>query len=330
MKIQFHKFDLYVEQFELVENRFRLLFDNPDEFFRILEAGARYTHIQRLDEKMELARSNFFSLELLQALISGGFSYKTGPINYIWTHLKSADIVVNSYGDTRNSFVDHSILMTVLKNHLDLDTFQNLLRPPSELLPRYRNAIVAVDVVNSLGDENRGTGFIVLWGGQQLVITCRHNVDINEGIELQRLTTAAGTTLRYGAPRFYEEVDLCTFLLEEEVDGPVFRLSDMVEMFDDVFTLGYPHVPGANSDVLGHRGEFNGSADMFLDGNSLLIISNLISPGSSGCPVLLSNGLCVGMSIRWLEGRYGDEGQERARFSAALPGRHIISLLEEP
>ena len=329
MKIQFHQYDLYIEQFELVESRFRLLFDDPEEFFRILEAGARFTHIPRVDEKIVLARQNFFSLELLQALISGGASYKTGPVNYIWKHLKEAQIFLDSYGSQPNAFVDHSIVSAALRIHLDFDTFQNILRPPSELSSRYRNAIVAVDVKNSTGDDNRGTGFIIAWEGQQFVLTCKHNVDSDDGIELQSLTTAAGTLLSYSTPRFFGDVDLCAYVLDEPVNGPVFRLSDMVQMFDEVFTLGYPHVPGAHANVLGHKGEMNGNADMFLSGSSLMIISNLISPGSSGCPVLLSSGHCVGMSIRWLEGKYGAEGEERARFSAALPGSLLISLLSQ-
>jgi Trypsin-like peptidase domain len=329
VKIQFHEDDVYIKQFELVESRFHLLFLEPDEFFRVLGEGARFANIVHIDEKIALARQNFFSLELFEALICGGSSYKTGPINYIWRHLKEAQIFLDSLGSRQGIFVDHTLNIAALKIHLNLDTFQNILRPPSTLASRYRNAIVAVDVRNSDGDNNRGTGFIVAWGGQQFVLTCKHNVDEETGIALQSLTTAAGTVLNHGTPRFFGKVDLCAYTLDQPVDGPVFRLSDMVEMFDDVYTLGYPRVPGAHSDVLGHKGELNGNADMFLDGSSLMIISNLISPGSSGCPVLLSSGLCVGMSIRWLEGRYGADGDERARFSAALPSSLLISLLSQ-
>jgi hypothetical protein len=329
MKIQFHQYDVYFEQFELIERRFRLLFDNPEEFYRILEAGMRFTNVQHIDNKIALVRQNFFSLELLQALICGGASYKTGPVNYIWKHMKEAQIFLDSLGSTPSAFIDHSLVTAALRVHLDCDTFQNILRPPSSLAARYQNAIVAVDVLNRDGDPNRGTGFVIAWENQQFVLTCKHNVDHDLGITLQSMTTASSTALCIGAPQFFGDVDICAFPLEQHVDGPVFRLSDMVEMFDDVYTLGYPHVPGARSEVLGHRGEVNGNADMFLSGSSLMIISNLISPGSSGCPVLLSNGFCVGMSVRWLEGRYGADGDERARFSAALPGGLLISLLSQ-
>lgn len=329
MKIPLHENSIYIDQFDLLERRFRLLFNDPEEFYRILMAGARFTRVRNIDEKINLVRSNYFSLEMLQALISGGQSYKTGPVNYIWKNLKESHIFLDSFGSMPGAFVDHSLVVAALKLHLDCDTFQNLLRPPSSLASRYRNAIVAVDVTNRDGDLNRGTGFVIAWSGRQFVMTCKHNIDQASGITLNSMTTAAATPLRIGTPRFFGDADICVFELLEQVDGPVFRLSDMAEMFDDVYTLGYPHVPGAQSDVLGHRGEVNGYADMFLSGSSLMIISNLISPGSSGCPVLLSNGFCVGISVRWLEGRYGPDGDERARFSAAIPGGLLVSLLSE-
>ena len=330
MKIHLHEYEPYIAQFALLEERFLLLFNNPDEFYRLLEAGAQFTRIANIELKLALVRSNFFSLELLQALISGGVSYKTGPINYIWRQLKNAQIMLDSFGNSDNAYIDHSIVLPALLNHLCNDTFQNIMRPPSALVSRYRNAIVAIDVKNSEGIESRGTGFIIRSpaSDQNLLITCRHNVDPNDGLELLNLTTSAGTVLTHGNPQFFGDVDLCVYPLTSPIDGPVFRLSDMVEIFDEVYTFGYPLVPGAHPDILGHRGELNGKANMFIGGSPLLIISNLISPGSSGGPVLDSSGHCIGMSIRWLEAKFGLDGDERARFSAAIPGHVLISLLE--
>jgi hypothetical protein len=45
-----------------------------------------------------------------------------------------------------------------------------------------------------------------------------------------------------------------------------------------VYTLGYPMVPCAQADLVGHRGEVN--APPFLGGSDILLISNLVSAGT--------------------------------------------------
>ena len=101
---------------------------------------------------------------------------------------------------------------------------------------------------------------------------------------------------------------------------------DRAEVFDDVYTLGFPKVPGSQSILLGHRGEVNAITDHYLQRCRLLVISNLVSPGSSGGPVLDRYGRCVGMTVDWLEGEWAGE---KARFSAALPAREIMETLRE-
>ena len=96
-------------------------------------------------------------------------------------------------------------------------------------------------------------------------------------------------------------------------------------MFDEVYTLGYPNVPGAMPVLMGHRGEVNAVADLYLQKSPAIIISNLVAPGSSGCPVITADGRCVGMTISWLEGEA--DGGARTRFSAALPAASILEAM---
>lgn len=62
-----------------------------------------------------------------------------------------------------------------------------------------------------------------------------------------------------------------------------------------------------------------------MEKDEVLIISNLVAPGSSGGPVLDRAGRCVGMTIQWLEGEY--EGAGYSKFSAAMPKSVIVAEL---
>ena len=74
----------------------------------------------------------------------------------------------------------------------------------------------------------------------------------------------------------------------------------------------------------------NGRANLYVEKCPALIISNLVSPGNSGGPVLTRDGHCVGMTINWLEGEHLEGGKiERMRFAAALPAQLLREAIVE-
>jgi len=319
MRLNLHEHAAYRDQFALVEERLNLLFDDEPAFSRVLSAGLSFMYAANAEAKLSLLKSNFFSEELLQAMICGGESYKTGPIDYIWRRLVGRQIVIRATGHMPGAFVDHSLVLPLLLEYLRSHTLPNIFIPPSAFVSRYRDALVAVDVRTAKGVLSRGSGFFAVPapGAAPKLYTCRHNVDPGAGIDLVAVTTAAGTKLRFGPPALHSSEDIAVIPVEGlREHEPLFRFRDETEMFDDVYTLGYPMVPCAQTDVIGHRGEINGTAQLFIGGSDILIISNLVSPGNSGGPVLDRDGFCVGMSTKWLEGEWDGE---RARFSAAIP-----------
>lgn len=303
----------------MVEERFRLFFERPDKFRETVAAGLKYMNAQHAEEKLALLNSNMFSEELLQAMVCGGRSYKMGPISFIWRRLAERDLVVRATGHLPGALADHNIVIPLLLEHLNSGTLPNIFAPPSALLHRYRNAIIAVDVRTASGALSRGSGFVAVpaAGAEPLLYTCRHNVDPDCDIELLSLTGADGGTVEFDAPRCHPTEDIAVIPLRGAApDEPLFRFRDETNVFDEVYTLGFPLVPCAQAGVVGHRGEVNGFATLYLGGSEVLLISNLVSPGNSGGPVVDCDGFVVGMSIKWLEGEWDGE---RARFSAALP-----------
>lgn len=310
------------EYAERAAHWFNVRFENQDAFEARLRAGLKFSGGDQYDEnKVGLTRHlGMFSLELFQAMICGGESYKPMLVAILWDRLLEAGVVMKAVASMKGiPFADHQINQGLLLWHLRDRTFANLFASPARLPERYAGAVAAVDVLIK-GDQSRGTGFVVQEDYRQFFVTCKHNVDPADGIALEAVTSVAGDVLQLGDMVLSGRYDIAVARLTRRIDGPCFVLSDAVEVFDEMFTLGYPMVPRAESVLLGHRGEMNGRANLYMERCPALLISNLVSPGSSGGPVLTRDGHCVGMTIRWLEGEWGEkEKLEKMRFSAALP-----------
>lgn len=326
--------DAVVEYAKVAQERFLARLHDQDAFEARLRAGMRFggpddPHEQN---KIELTRSlGLFSYELFQAMICGGESYKPLLVSIMWDRLVDAGVLLHSVPATRGSvpFATHQINQRKLYEHLQHGTFLNLFASASRLPETYAGAVVAIDVLKG-GERWRGTGFIVLQDDEQHLLTCRHNVDPDEGIAIESITSRSGAAPQIGKFALSDRYDIGVARLNTPIATACFSLSDRVEVFDEVFTLGFPRVPRAEPLLLGHRGEMNGRANLYVEKCPVLIISNLVSPGNSGGPVLTRDGYCVGMTINWLEGEHleGDK-IERMRFAAALPAQVLRQAIVE-
>lgn len=284
---------------------FRLLADDPEDGLSVIEIALQRRGASRIPEKIALVRTGIFSEELLQALIAGSDDMPPQPALVIWQRLVELRLAVRLFDATVvAAFADHYLDLPRIRRYIDEETFENLFLAPSNLVDRYREAVVAIDVRTSADDISRGSGFLVYHHGTEAMVTCRHNVDPDAGLVIEQIRSAAGTPIETGPLLVSDSHDVALALVTKRGSGSLFRLSGDGIVFDTVYTLGFPMVPQAQSTLLGHRGEVNGSAQLFSVPGPTMIISNLVSPGSSGCPVLLGSGECAGMTIRWLEGQW--------------------------
>jgi len=314
----------YLEQFEIAEQRLTLLGRDIPELKRVLKLGAQFTNMDSAESKIQLVEQMLFSEELLRAMICGGKPYHAEPVHYIWQRLIDANLVRRAFIG-REPYCDYRVDLPNLLRHIGSKTFQNIFFPPSNLIHRYSEAIVAIDVELDDGSCCRGTGFIgVNAADEPVVITCRHNVDPEKGISVRSVSTVSGNLLDVAPAITSDSLDLARLPLSGAAKEPLFRFMDDVAVFDRVYTIGFPYIPHAQATVIGHTGEINGRTELYADKSPVLLISNSVSPGSSGCPVLNTAGFCVGMTFEWLEAKYGEE---RARFSAALPAGAISSFI---
>lgn len=309
---------IFAPQVALVEQRFQLLRHNPAAFYALVEQGLAHNQVRAAKEKAALVPMRFFSFELFHAMLSGGEDYKIESLDFIWQRLLATRILVPTFTYIQGIFADHLFDWNALSQHLNDETFANLFWPPSSLATRYASSVLAVDVKKN-GEDFRGSGFALMLD-TPVIVTCRHNVDPSEGIEVKGLESASGAIIPAPSFAVHPTFDIAVALAPVGLANPYLRPGAPPKMFEPTFTLGYPNVPGSDSILVGHRGEVNGEAHLYLNQCPVLLFSNLVSPGSSGCPVLTEDGHCVGMTIQWLEADYGGAS---VRFSAAIPINEI-------
>lgn len=309
----------------LVE-RLSLYLFNQEAFLEIVSKGLAFYRDDGLRKtRLDMLKNGWVSMRVFHAMISGGQSYESGPVRFLWDCLERELVFVNTTGDMLpNSAFTHQINGKRLMELLLSNTLPNIFEPPASLAERYEAALLAVDVEKD-GSPHRGSGFLLQGKTGPHVVTCKHNVDPQIGITDVSFTTAKGNVLQVGDGRLHPTLDVACYPVSE-LDGaePVFWPGERADLFDEVFTLGFPMVPGAHGSLLGHRGEINGHVELYLGSSPAILISNLVSPGSSGCPVISRDGLCVGMTMRWAEAHFGEE---QARFSLALPIGQISAFV---
>ena len=302
----------------------RLYLSDRHSYLALLRAGAAFTNAPDAGKKIELAEHGFFSGEIFEWMISGGKSYNTGPGKYIWSRLAESGIIFEALGFGMLALVSCKIVDEVLDGFIKSETFENIFYPPSAMVDRYSGAVVAIDVEKH-GVEYRGTGFVVRdsTGGSDLLVTALHNVDDKDGVVIKSIKTASGNALEVKRFRKNTKLDLACAELVLNIEPPAFSFSRRTELLTELITIGFPRIPRSASVLIAHRGELNGFTEPYFDEPSQMIISNIVSPGSSGCPILSRFGFCAGMTTRWLEAEYGEQ---KVRFSAGLPSDEIIAF----
>ena len=318
---------------DLAEQRLSLFYRDIDNYKEIIVNNSPYLEDYAKKNLEKILFTGAISLKIMNALLKDEKNNVLGTMDFMWDCLIKSRIFISTFQTISIPGLNdltHRLDSEVLKDHIAAGTFQNIFAPPSALLQTYREALLSIDVEKN-GVERRGSGFIVQRDKNSLsfVVTCLHNVDPSENIRISCIRTSSGRDINISEPIPIKHLDLCLFMIVDHAPDVAFRLKQFPNVFDEVYTIGYPNIPGTQPVLVGHRGEINALTDSYLQTSPLIIISNLVSPGSSGCPVLSNYGRCVGMTISSPEGI--TEGGMQINFSAALPAVEIwkyICILE--
>jgi hypothetical protein len=182
---------------------------------------------------------------------------------------------------------------------------ENLLLGPSYIVQKYGPSTPAIFVEKG-GDQHTGTGFLTsLAPGvkHNFIVTAKHNIDPGNGIKFLGFGEREGTVYQALSDQWYldETLDLAAMPVEySSHPHPIYPIGQAV-VLSQTITLGYPRIATTDSPyLLAHRGELNAVVTNFQN-ERRLIISNAVSPGNSGGPVLDGAGLCVGIVVNSFE-----------------------------
>lgn len=319
-----------------LERQLRNWFLNNEQFIEDVKAHLGYLGIDDAEGRaLALNKHGFIDEVVFDAIFisANGYGGLFKPKDF-WDKLIQAGIIVKYFKQDFFMFGHYYVDQIILTNHLNERTFINIFFGPSFFYNRYSNSIVSIDVKDKNGDDFRGSGFFTgkIYDNINIaqiyfIITCRHNVENKNSLTI---ATASGICANVIEIVLSDRIDLAIVSASICLPDYPIALETNVDVFDETYTIGFPRVPRAHSTLLGHRGEVNALANRYAEGDRVLVISNLVSPGSSGCPVLDRGGRCVGMTINWLEERYLDDqgGESTARFSAAIPSTEIKAEIE--
>jgi hypothetical protein len=206
-----------------------------------------------------------------------------------------------------------------------------LIDQPEHLVELYKQAVVAVHVEKN-GAAHVGTGFLALFQSydslRQVVITAKHNVNPKDGIVIEKIENSYGvqTPVQKLNWQMHSAFDLAVSELPDPLGTSLLQVSDFAPVLSETITLGFPRVPTSDKlFLLAHRGEINARVTSYLRPGPYLLISNAVSPGNSGSPVLARTGLVVGMVTEAFE---SEEEYGNLRMQAALDGSAIIEFLQ--
>jgi S1-C subfamily serine protease len=297
-----------------VEKFFRLfnvvLSDDAYKALVLAELGDGHDFDQR---KLLLEFGNFNIGDLCQLLVAVD-PQKTGVripiVSALLRRLLDWALVFDNDFGLANQYARYSWSKEAIGLFRTLDILDNVLLGRQHIVQKYSPSVPAI-IVEKDGVERVGTGFLVhdhysgkFFSGRGFIVTAKHNVDREERSKFLRFGGDASLQFEPEGTEWscHPTLDLAAMRVTTSSQAkPLYPLGDPL-VLSPTISMGYPAIATTDgSYLLAHSGELNALVTSYLDKQSYLVISNDVSPGNSGGPVLDDSGLCVGMVIRALE-----------------------------
>jgi V8-like Glu-specific endopeptidase len=195
---------------------------------------------------------------------------------------------------------------------VETDSHREFIHGMKYVVQRWRPCVVMIYPTNRT-EANIGSGFLV---APDRVATARH---IPHELKAFEIATEDGTVLPHGRVWVPESCDIDIAVIE--LQKPVrslqpMRLSESVEVLDDVVVMGYPPVARADGPyLLTHKGEVTAIVNRYDKNAADILISGQLRGGYSGGPVVNKRGHAVAVMA---ENLYRQIEEDHTDRNAAL------------
>jgi S1-C subfamily serine protease len=298
--------------------------------------ATQITSMRRHEQRKTLLELGYFDLMDLTTLLiatgrPGGVNLRT--VNVLLDKMVEWSLVIdNDLGET-TQFVRYSWAKPAISFFSMLRILDNVLLGRTHVVNKYASSVPAIIVAKN-GTEQIGTGFLVHnfysgspFNGDGHIVTAKHNVDPSDNISFRNFIGPQSVTFEPRANQWtlHPTRDIAAMpVVAKGAIVPIYPFGTPA-VLSRTISLGYPTISSTDrAYLLAHNGEINAVVTSYLDQQKYLLISNDVSPGNSGGPVLDDAGLCVGMVVRALEGQYED-GLSKA--NAAIPANEIQAFI---
>lgn len=196
-------------------------------------------------------------------------------------------------------------------------------------LTHLQNSVLLMET-NKDNDIGCGSCFVTNGG---VLVTCKHNIEVdrfkvfmNPQIPVEHtnfeIRCHPARDVAILIPTSREITQLARSLRPLDIEDQTLQIGE------DLITMGFPSIPLRLTQLLVDRGVFqNYTVDYF--GNEYLTISNGISGGFSGGPIISLNGKVVGIITESTELNSDSKGTSPAQnnFGHGTPSRYILEII---
>jgi S1-C subfamily serine protease len=215
--------------------------------------------------------------------------------------------LIEPYTQDSNQATEWSEITALGSELLQTDSYREYLHGMKYVVKRWRPSVFKIYPQN--GDANIGAGFLI---GPDRVATARH---IPDQLIHFVIATEDGIVLPHRRVVVLpsKDIDVAVIELAEPASGlrPM-RLTEEVDVLDDVIVMGYP--PVAKTDgayLLANKGEITAIVKRYDHNAADLLISSLLRGGYSGGPVVNRRGNVVGVMAENLYRQIEESNQDR-------------------
>ncbi|WP_155905067.1 serine protease [Methylopila sp. M107] len=283
---------------------------------------------------LEMIKSGHLSeFNIIYSIVRGlaqSVGVDTNILSRLLSNCKETEIITASnFGIVSFLTINKSVIL----NYYDQGILDNAISLHLLSTISYAQDAVYRILVDSPNGEGTGTGFICRDPRAQrnvsYLVTAKHNVD--PAAVIIKEISAVSWTLENASDLtwcHHPDIDISISpILDFPISATRLPLFPICPVLTEVITLGFPTIPNCkHSHLLAHKGEVNGNVTSYLQSGNFLLISNAVSPGSSGSPVLNKLGSVVAIVTNSFERK---DDISRISVQAALDSQHIIDLISE-